>query len=363
MPFYYSLYREPEDVRRRAAERLLRLREQFREEKVPERTVEDTLLLATWNIREFDSGKYGDRCPECYYYIAEIINHFDLVAIQEVNEDLTALDRVQEILGGWWRYIVTDVTEGSAGNKERMAFVYDSRKVAFGNVAGEIVLPDVKGERALQFARTPFVCAFRSGWTRFSLCTVHIYYGGNTRDNPRRVGEIRDLAQLLAKRAKRQASRQPARPQGKVTRGRSPEPDNLILLGDFNIFNREDVTMKAITEAGFVVPPELQPLDGTNLDRRRHYDQIAFMTRPGRFGTTGNAGVFDFYKSVFLESDEAAYSGLMGEKYRSSKAKTRYYRQWRTFQMSDHLVLWVELKTDFSDTYLGDMRTGARDRR
>jgi hypothetical protein len=31
----------------------------------------------------------------------------------------------------------------------------------------------------------------------------------------------------------------------------------------------------------------------------------------------------------------------------------RYYLStWRTFQMSDHLPLWVELKTDFSDEYL-----------
>jgi hypothetical protein len=29
-----------------------------------------------------------------------------------------------------------------------------------------------------------------------------------------------------------------------------------------------------------------------------------------------------------------------------------YYRQWRTFQMSDHLPMWVEIGIDFSDAYL-----------
>jgi len=29
-----------------------------------------------------------------------------------------------------------------------------------------------------------------------------------------------------------------------------------------------------------------------------------------------------------------------------------YLTKWRTFQMSDHLPLWVELKIDFSDQYL-----------
>ena len=125
MPFYYSLWQQPTEIRKRAAEGLKRLARQFVDDGVPARAVSGTLLLATWNIREFDSAKYGDRCVECFYYIAEIINRFDLVAIQEVREDLRALDRVQEILGGWWKYIVTDVTAGTAGNRERMAFMYD----------------------------------------------------------------------------------------------------------------------------------------------------------------------------------------------------------------------------------------------
>ena len=32
--------------------------------------------------------------------------------------------------------------------------------------------------------------------------------------------------------------------------------------------------------------------------------------------------------------------------------RSRYYRQWRTFQMSDHLPLWLEVVTDYSDDYL-----------
>ncbi|MEZ4849611.1 MAG: hypothetical protein R3B93_13535 [Bacteroidia bacterium] len=34
--------------------------------------------------------------------------------------------------------------EGSAGNMERMAFLYDTRKVTFGGLASEIVLPPMK---------------------------------------------------------------------------------------------------------------------------------------------------------------------------------------------------------------------------
>ena len=74
---------------------------------------------------------YGERAEECLYYMAEIISHFDLVAVQEVREDLKALDRLRRILGSrYWKYVVTDVTEGSPGNRERLAFLYDSRKAA-----------------------------------------------------------------------------------------------------------------------------------------------------------------------------------------------------------------------------------------
>lgn len=351
MPYYYPLKKQPEDIRRRTAQGILKLREQLRQE-VPPRTVSETLLLATWNIREFDSEKYGRRCEECFYYMAEIIDRFDLVAIQEVREDLWALDKLQDLLGGWWRYIVTDLTEGTSGNGERMAFLYDGRKVSFGGLAGEIVLPESKKERVLQFARTPFICGFRSGWTKFNLCTVHIYYGEAKADDPRRVQEIHDLAELLARRA-RSPKAQPAGPDEPASRPRDPE--NLILLGDFNIFSRDDVTMKALTDAGFTVPEELQPLPGSNLDRSKHYDQIAYMARPFRFGTTGRAGVFDYYQSVFPKNDDATYASLMPEKYKTAANPKRYYNDWRTFQMSDHLVLWVELRTDFAPEYLKNL--------
>ena len=351
MPFYYAIKGASEDVRRRTAAGLLRLRKQLGEE-VPQRTISDTLLLATWNIREFDSSKYGVRAAEPLHYIAEIISHFDLVAVQEVREDLWALDEVQKLLGGWWKYIVTDVTYGTSGNGERMAFLYDSRKVTFGGLAGEVVLPDARGkERSLQFARTPFLCGFRASWTKFNLCTVHIYYGESDPDDPRRIREIEDLAKLLADKA-RPPGEQPARPDGAVTAVRNNSPENMILLGDFNIFARGDKTFEGLTKAGFVVPEELQKLPGSNLDQSKFYDQIAFLVRPERFGTTKKAGVFNFSQSVYREEDEAVYGPLIGEPYTKAKNPKNYYKQWRTFQMSDHLLLWVELKIDFGTEYL-----------
>ena len=83
MPFYRNLGdTENRDFAPRAIDRLVALREQIRKE-IPPRTLRDTLLLATWNIRDFDSNKFGQgpRLPEAHYYIAEVIAAFDLVAM------------------------------------------------------------------------------------------------------------------------------------------------------------------------------------------------------------------------------------------------------------------------------------------
>jgi hypothetical protein len=173
MPRYYPIRSwADQPARQRAIDRLLELRRQLREEIGPHKT-SDSLLLATWNIRDFDSNKFkhGPRLDESFHYVAEIIAAFDLVAVQEVNRELSALERLMHLLGPDWRYIVTDTTEGTGGNEERIAFVYDGRKVRFRNVAGEIVLP--QGQKIvargnpdedadeLQFARTPFTVASR----------------------------------------------------------------------------------------------------------------------------------------------------------------------------------------------------------
>ncbi len=94
---------------KRTASNLLELRAEL-DREIPPRTLYDTLLIATWNIRWF--GK-TERTDESLWYITEILSRFDLIAIQEVKRDLRHLDQVRDLLGPWWRYIVTDASEGS----------------------------------------------------------------------------------------------------------------------------------------------------------------------------------------------------------------------------------------------------------
>lgn len=344
MPIYRSIDASKEGERR-TAEGLLKLKEAFKEVDIPERNLSDTLLLATWNIREFDSTKYGVRGREPIFYIAEIVDRFDLVAVQEVRDDLTALNELMGYLGGWWKCVLTDVTEGTQGNRERMAFLYDSRKIRFGGLAGEVVIPTVrKLEPAKQLARTPFVVGLQAGWFKFTICTTHILYGKAQAEDPNRLEEIRVLAKFLADRA-----------EDKYTWSK-----NMILLGDFNIFDTSDQTLKAITDAGFTVPQQLQKLP-SNVPQTKHYDQIAFIAPEVRDQLElCRAGVFNFYDYVYRKEEEALYVEDMGKAYtetkegkkRDERARTTYYNTWRTFQMSDHLPMWIELKIDFGKQYL-----------
>ncbi|TDH27806.1 endonuclease/exonuclease/phosphatase [Segetibacter sp. 3557_3] len=351
MAFYQNIDPKTPDGKR-IIERLLVLRKKLVKE-IPEKHLETNLILATWNIREFGTSKYGGRTNEALYYIAEIISKFDVIAVQEVRKDLETLKKLMGLLGESWEYMFTDITEGNLGNEERLTFIFDTRKVKFGGLAGEMVLPPMEskdpgtGQTTIvpskQLARTPFMCGFNAGWTNFILTTVHILYGVDAAEDPERLKEISALANAMAARAD----------------GKYEWSNNIVLLGDFNIYSRTDSTLKAITDAKFVIPKELQSLPGSNVLKNKFYDQIAFKVRPNSFETTGKAGVFDFFECVYKDEDELIYAEEMGKSYQTNdkgeerKDKSNYYRIfWRTFKMSDHLPMWVEIEIDHTDKFL-----------
>jgi endonuclease/exonuclease/phosphatase family metal-dependent hydrolase len=328
MPFYKALNSKTEQGRR-TAEGLLRLRKAL-DEAVPSKTLDETLLLATWNIREFGGPKSGGRGEEPLYYIAEILSRFDLIAVQEVRDNLDALDALMRVLGRWWDYLVSDVTFGPQGNGERLAYIYDTRKLAFGGLAGELVPAARKANGTLSmdlaFARTPYLAGFRAGWFKFTICTDHFYYGEAKPDDPQRLREAQAIVDLLRERMK----------------SKDRWANNAILLGDFNVFSTGDETFKAIERASFQIPRGIRG-QYTNAKLDRPYDQIAFLApEVGAQVDVARTGVFPFYKHVYRESDQETY--LPG--------RPDLYREWRTYKMSDHLPVWVELGVDFAIPYL-----------
>ena len=362
---YTGLRKLKAEDRARASARLLKMRERL--EPLRARKRENALLLATWNLRDFDSNKFGwgKRLPESFYYIAEIISCFDLVAIQEVTADLAPFRKLMSILGREWDYIVTDVTAGTSGNQERMAYVWNTEKVFFRKVAGEIVLPKGQlivteklaetetGEDLIekvenQFARTPFLVAFQSGWFKFNLCTVHIYFGASSGAKlQRRIREIERLMKFFRTRQDKENARLTSKPE---------QAENYILLGDFNVVSPEHETMQALESQGFEVPDAIDG-DIVRPEEGKYYDQIAVRAVDPRFRLTGG-GVVNMFEDVFRnrKADRELYEPMIPAGQEPDLSLETRYKKWRTWQMSDHSPLWVEIETDFSDHYLKSLK-------
>jgi len=131
------------------------------------------------------------------------------------------------------------------------------------------------------------------------LATVHIRWGEKKADPEGRIEEIGQVVQFLKKR----------------TLDETAWARNLILLGDFNIWKPRNKTFKELENAEFIIPKQLQGLPST-AKKNRHYDQIAFRVRPGSLTLTekkdgeDNAGVFDFYQSVYRKEDRREQHSL-----------------------------------------------------
>ena len=383
--------RLPEADLKRVVGNLEALRGQL-DREVPAKDSEAELLLATWNIRDLGKPEnrrrgWGPRSKESLFYIAEVLSRFDFVAVQEVNE-LGEWKEIVEILGPEWDWIATDITdENIGGNGERLTYLWDKRKVRFQHVAGELVLPtrllitkhldpekdkDGDGVRddpdpnskteidgkpiGQQFRRTPFAALFQAGWFKFEICTAHLYYGddsGHPLDE--RIEEIERIGDFFGQRA-----------EADIAEGRT-----LILLGDFNIVSREHQMMQGLLKAGFTVPAALAAAPPTNEKRTMYYDQIVFQAGEGVLDyldtkaeeNNARAGTVLLYEHLYTPDQRGDYVEQM-KLASSSDNKTavenpeRYFKEWRTYQFSDHFPLWVRLKVNGSVDYLKDLSDG-----
>ena len=337
MAFYHLLknYADTPDYPNKdawIAGRLLALRSALHDEIRAGRR-SNSLIIGSWNIRAFDEGR--PRMDESYHFIAEIIDNFDICAIQEVKSDLQPLRRLVKCLGPNWDFFVSDVTEGGPGNRERMAFLYNKNRVFFRNLIGELVLPANELVNDKQIARSPFFASFQAGWFRFTLCSAHIVYGGSSKaELMLRADEIRAISEVLTKRSDK---------TGEVW----------VLLGDMNIENAGDEIMAAMTDAGLHVP-----LFGpTNLGGTKHFDQIAFTQEDVKTRLI-RKGSFDWRSAVFRTEDAAHYQphaeAMRGAPYANWASS---YKNWTSFEMSDHLPIWIEIEVDYSDDYLRKFTT------
>ncbi len=105
---------------------------------LPERRY-GSVLAASFNVRKLGSER--NRNANEWEFLADIIKAFDLVAIQEVGDNLSGLRRVMNLLGPEYSLVVSDQTgvyPGVSGNLERFAFIYRWSVVHRKDVASDI---------------------------------------------------------------------------------------------------------------------------------------------------------------------------------------------------------------------------------
>ena len=299
------------------------------------------MLIATWNIRCFggltekwassqnDSPKRDLHALRC---IAEIISRFDVVAIQEIKGKLKALRHMLKVLGPNWGLVLTDVAQGDPDKitDERMAFVFDTRKVQMSGLACEIVVPQDKlniiGENALreQFVRTPYAVSFRAGGSpikrpkTFILVTLHVIWKES--EVHKRKDELKAIADWLAEWAK----------------SVNAYDQNLIALGDFNIDRKGGELYNAFVSSGLRVPKDLELVPRTlsadpekpNLDK--FYDQIAWFVGENDVPALS----MDCLQSGYFNFAQVALTSLN---------LTTNQLSWR---ISDHYPLWCEFSLE-----------------
>lgn len=293
---------------------------------LPAKKVDKNLLIASWNIRAFgnvtrkweaeeaDSPKRDLHALRC---IAEIIKRFDVIAIQEVKANIRALRDTLKHLGSNWSLILTDVTKGSAGNGERMAYIFDTRRVQLSGLACELVVPKEWtthiGENALdeQFVRSPYAVSFKCGTQTFILVTLHIKYGTKSEE---RIKELKGIAKWLSNWAS----------------DINAYHQNLITLGDFNIDERGDLLDKTFLSEGLYVPPELQNelVTRSIFNTTKYYDQIAWFNNSKNVPNLSlhfvNGGHFNFVPTAL--------------------ANRKLTKRSLSYLLSDHYPLWAEFK-------------------
>ncbi len=276
-------------------------------------------LLGSWNIANLgDAGQI--RNDRDILVIAEILSWFDVVAVQEVKEDLSDMKRVMDALPNNFKMIFSDM----AGNNERMLFVYDNSRVERLELAGEIAVPQgshrhIKLPNITQkfrgFDRNPFAVAFQVKDTVFTVVNAHLYFGSASKiSENRRALETYALGRWADLRMDR----------GDAYSG------NTIVIGDLNMPEAipGDPIYDALVKRGLHVPKH-QSRIGTTITDGKHYDQLAFFPQ--------EAGLI-FLKDGVFDFDGALFKGLW------NSTTSKKFEEFIRYHISDHRPIWAQFK-------------------
>lgn len=278
------------------------------------------VVVGSWNIANLGVHK---RRPSDLAVIAEILSWFEILAVQEVADNLDDFLALTDFLPPYFGFVFSD----RAGNDERAAYVYDTRRVSLGPKIGEVAIVDSDRKHIkldgidhefTSFNRNPYLASFGVEDQWILLANCHLLYGKTGTAAEKKLSlEQRQLeAYAIARWCDLRRDDKDV-----FTR-------NIIALGDFNLPHAEpgDPIYRALTKRGLTIPAHETRIP-TNVSDRYDYDQITVVPHLGK--QVVNMGVFDFDAVIF------------GDIY--DPQKPGYWRRCAKYYISDHRPIWTQL--------------------
>ncbi len=360
-----------------------------------------TVLVGSFNIRKLGSSR--NRSPETWKFLAKICRQYDLIAIQEIMDDLSGLNRIMELLGNDYGMIVSDksgVFPGASGLGERLGFIFRWSVVERGEVISDITYDrskviellaehfeaiekvmkpysekyldwkagnrrkprNVKLPAFLSFIRQPYCVSFRfKGFPgtkpyEFMVVNAHLFFGDYMSD---RRQEFHALMQWIIERVK--------------DNDKAYYP-NFMLLGDLNLdFNNPandrvnvENSMKSYDKDGneetdpdrqinvnfpFLDPhPTRSKVFRTNARLSETFDQIGLFFRNGvnlptyqdnaAMGSTNRSPDYGVFN--FVDLFHKALGETVPVEQMSTSQKKKFFGRFE-HNVSDHMPLWLRL--------------------
>ena len=125
--------------------------------------------LLSWNIENLGKSK----SKETINYIANTIQNYDIIAIQEVVAGYGGAQAVARLVdelnrtGSKWDYTISDPTSSSAYKTERYAYIWKTSKVK------KIGRAWLEKKYHLEIDREPYFCTFEYEGKQFTIVNFH----------------------------------------------------------------------------------------------------------------------------------------------------------------------------------------------
>ena len=140
---------------------------------LPERRAE-SVVMGSFNIRKL--GEKKKKSDGAWKLLEMTCDRFDLIAIQEVQDNLDGIKYLRDQLGGAYGLVASDVTgiyPGERGNAERLAFLFRWKVVRRTEIASDITYDRTRVANTLFRKRDDFQGAYQKHAEKLNAVAEH----------------------------------------------------------------------------------------------------------------------------------------------------------------------------------------------